>query len=938
MKSYEKYFIVIAIIIVNIFVIAVFMSKGGGEDVTIKTFAQVKDKSKRLKESKRIIDEMLKKDKTELTPEEKIIEEKKSEQQKIYEELTEEEKDEIDAKPREEEIPFEEIDNIIEEQDNNDDIPKEIPDYFNLKDVIPIKTENQEQRGLCWAFASSKSLETFLSLRDGKVHDFSEQHINYMTSNLLYGNRVIDDGGSFGNYVDYLIYANPIEEEKVPYYKDYVESEYSLFYKLSSDYYVTETVNFPTIWNAVDKYDMEKITKFREAVKKHIMVNGSVYATINSQQGYNTYVDINSPNQLPLPNHAISIVGWDDNYPKENFTYEGAHPRENGAYIALNSWGDFYTDPITNTYTPYFYISYEDAFVESNMSGIKSTTFDESNSLKISSISNKDVRKFIGNLFNHTLIEKDNEKYLRKIVTNNIYSLFLKGSGDIDFNDLKIFNNLYTLSVEGFNIPNISSINNLDKLTNVILTNNNLKDVSDLKDLKSLYSLWITNNKDVSGYGKLSQLYELVINDSNLNELEEFENDKLLSLNLSNNNINSISKLPESINDIYLNNNNISSLENINLNYPKLINVSLKDNNLTNLDGLNNSAICDLNLENNKIEDLSLLSNNKCDNSNSYYMENGENSFALNINNNNISDLSIVNGLDLYNLYATNNNIEDLSNYVMSSNLQYLYLDNNKISDISTLNIPHHLYDLSLENNNINDASSLQDKDIDVLNLSKNKDIKNYSKINNVSVLRLNDCNITELEEFNNNIRAIYLDDNNIKDFSILEPLELDVLSINNNKENININASSYMLYAKNTGKIEKINNDRDLILLIDNKEYTKESLNLKDNVYINYDNVEFNEEEVLTINIDVNMVNSSLRLKAKNKGGYIDCPKYVRNTLMNFNNYYYSKDFSNDYYFDFREDKLYLENNVKQIVLYNTSLTINNYYMYFDKVIIDIE
>ena len=36
--------------------------------------------------------------------------------------------------------------------------------------------------------------------------------------------------------------------------------------------------------------------------------------------------------------HAVCIVGWDDDYPKENFI-EGHQPPENGAFLVRNSWG-----------------------------------------------------------------------------------------------------------------------------------------------------------------------------------------------------------------------------------------------------------------------------------------------------------------------------------------------------------------------------------------------------------------------------------------------------------------------------------------------------------------------------------------------------------------------------------------------------------------------
>ena len=41
---------------------------------------------------------------------------------------------------------------------------------------------------------------------------------------------------------------------------------------------------------------------------------------------------------MGFANHAVTIVGWDDRYPKENFI-EGNQPPENGAWLVKNSWG-----------------------------------------------------------------------------------------------------------------------------------------------------------------------------------------------------------------------------------------------------------------------------------------------------------------------------------------------------------------------------------------------------------------------------------------------------------------------------------------------------------------------------------------------------------------------------------------------------------------------
>jgi hypothetical protein len=60
----------------------------------------------------------------------------------------------------------------------------------------------------------------------------------------------------------------------------------------------------------------------------------------------------------PLPNaanHAVTIVGWDDNYPGTNFI---GSPGD-GAFIVKNSWGPLWGDG------GYFYLSYYDASLNS---------------------------------------------------------------------------------------------------------------------------------------------------------------------------------------------------------------------------------------------------------------------------------------------------------------------------------------------------------------------------------------------------------------------------------------------------------------------------------------------------------------------------------------------------------------------------------------------
>ena len=109
---------------------------------------------------------------------EKEVEKSYSDEYKKYENLTEEEKEKLDVIPRKEEVPITEIDEIKEDVDYKEDVLT-IPDSYNLKDHITLRVENQQSYGLCWDFASMKSLETNIQLHEGRDLDLSELHLDY---------------------------------------------------------------------------------------------------------------------------------------------------------------------------------------------------------------------------------------------------------------------------------------------------------------------------------------------------------------------------------------------------------------------------------------------------------------------------------------------------------------------------------------------------------------------------------------------------------------------------------------------------------------------------------------------------------------------------------------------------------------------------------------
>lgn len=99
-----------------------------------------------------------------------------------------------------------------------------------------------------------------------------------------------------------------------------------------------------------------------ELIKSMIMRNGAVVTNICTSKDVanssvkSEIVNYYTPKSLTtkLTNHSITVVGWDDNYSKENFKYT---PKNDGAWFCKNSWGNY------NSLNGYFWVSYEDRLI-----------------------------------------------------------------------------------------------------------------------------------------------------------------------------------------------------------------------------------------------------------------------------------------------------------------------------------------------------------------------------------------------------------------------------------------------------------------------------------------------------------------------------------------------------------------------------------------------
>ena len=706
---------------------------------------------------------------------------------KEYLKLSDEEKKKVEAVPRKIKVDYSNLDNIKKDQeedlnkkyvlpddekneekkDENNEDKKDVevlPTKFDLRDKIDIKVENQQTFGLCWDFASLKSLETNLALVKGENYDFSESHIDYITSKEMSGNyRILHDGGNFEDMIKYSnLNKGFVLEETVP-LNDYEEYEYNTFYNTKSeDITVVKDVKFPSFTRT--EFDESKVDEefkeFQATIKTHIMNYGSLYAGIKSPDfGKNCYYKDSDDINLSKGNHAVSIVGWDDNYSRENFkSPTGKQPEKDGAYIALNSWGESWGE------NGYFYISYEDINVHDNLNGIIST--DTKDLVKLSDFNNEKLEKYIENTVYDQIITVNGKKYIKPTTLDSIRRIDLSNSELDNLNGLEYFKNIYELDLSNNKLENIDKIGTLEYPENYVLrlnlSNNNIKDVSALKD-KNIDALFLDGNKNVKGYGQVTKVSYLSLENCGITELEDLSSiTRLRCIDLSNNNISNYENI-EDFNYLYsidLSNNNLEDLSKINniLNNENIIIMDLSNNNLKDISNLkDNNHIYTLDLSNNtEIADftpikscagLSYLKVENCGikNAEDVLINSYQDEFLGNVN---YDEEDYYDGdYDYWGIsYDLSNNV-GISNIKALKNASNIKLENCDIKDVSELKELEYLYGVDLSGNKeiSGDLSEKYLSSLNVSNCNLNESF-NFFNVAGVDIIDIRKNNINDLE------------------------------------------------------------------------------------------------------------------------------------------------------------------------------------------------
>lgn len=229
----------------------------------------------------------------------------------------------------------------------NGDLPSS---YSSLDLGYPEAVRDQTYNN-CWAYSASSVMEILLNKLGSGAGKLSAEGINYGSTTESDGTgwqRSFSDAGYPYAAMGFLTSIGIFKEADIP--DSVTLDDYARLKGGASPYAYAESIVF---LSGSDP----------DAVKAAVMDSGSAVGNFHFDAGrinWQTdayYCDVEGITTAYLNGHAIVIVGWDDDFSRDNFLFDH-RPDNNGAWLCKNSWGEDW-----GNMGGYFWISYEDKYL-----------------------------------------------------------------------------------------------------------------------------------------------------------------------------------------------------------------------------------------------------------------------------------------------------------------------------------------------------------------------------------------------------------------------------------------------------------------------------------------------------------------------------------------------------------------------------------------------
>ena len=265
---------------------------------------------------------------------------------------------------------------------NKDGVPvvkgETLPSDYDARDYGLITPVEYQVGGTCWAHAATACVETAYLKNFGTTYDLSEYHAAWFAKNSYYEgvtdsandglskadivSGVLDAGGNMPEYCRAVVnFSGAVLESRYPLNTEDNSSRVGTS-QLAEDMKNTFTYETRYQQDAILE-GIRSIPYDISALKQAVLDYGAVMVLYYSDDAY--YTDYWNAGDEPVAyyhpsatdtNHAVTLIGWDDNFSRENFgTYK---PQNDGAWLIKNSWSTRWGND------GYFWISYEDAAIQ----------------------------------------------------------------------------------------------------------------------------------------------------------------------------------------------------------------------------------------------------------------------------------------------------------------------------------------------------------------------------------------------------------------------------------------------------------------------------------------------------------------------------------------------------------------------------------------------